>query len=190
MKQLPNILTWSRLCAAPLLAGVFLTAPAEWRDIITPLLFILAALTDLLDGYLARRFNTVSRFGRFLDPIADKIIVITALLLVLDVGRAPLLAVIIIICREICVLGLRQWMAEQGRAALVEPSLPSKSKTALQMTAIALLLYGQDVGALPVLLIGKGLLWLAAVLAVFSLAVSLRTAFSQANAGQSSGQDS
>ena len=154
---------------------VFITAPGGWRDVVCAALFAVATLTDFFDGFLARHLKTVSRFGEFLDPVADKIVVVTALLLLLDSGRAPLPAVFIIVGREICVLGLRQWMAARGQGSLVASSLPGKSKTALQMTAILLLFYQQEVYGLPTLLIGKALLWMAAALTLVSMFSYLRT---------------
>ena len=140
-------------------------------------LFAFAMSTDFLDGFLARRLKITSRFGEFLDPVADKIVVITALLLLMDAARAPLIAVMIIVCREICILGLREWMAGLGRRRSVAPSLPGKSKTAMQMTAILLLFYGEDALGLPTLTIGVVLLWLSALLTVVSMSFYLRAAF-------------
>lgn len=162
---------------APVLVTLFLAAPADWRDTAAALCFTIAMLTDFLDGFLARRFNLSSRFGEFLDPVADKIIVIAALLLLLDASRVPVIAVLILICREICILGLREWLAELGQARRVSPSLPGKTKTALQTAAIILLLYQENIFALPTLLIGQVLLWLATALSVISMIVYLRIAW-------------
>ena len=177
MYQLPNILTWLRLLMAPVLVILFLTVQADWRDVAATLCFTVAMLTDFFDGYLARRLNSSSRFGEFLDPIADKIIVIAALLLLLDAGRVPVVAVLILIGREICILGLREWLAELGQARRVSPSLSGKTKTVLQMVAIFLLLYQEDIFSLPTLFIGQICLWLATVLSVISMIVYLRIAW-------------
>lgn len=180
MRHLPNILTWSRLLSAPLLVVVFVAISPSWRDTAAALLFVFAVSTDFWDGFLARRWKLTSHFGAFLDPVADKIIVITALLLLLEDGRAPLLAVLIIICREICILGLREWLAGVGKKRFVAPSLLGKSKTALQMVAIALLLYHEAVFSLPTLQIGEVLLWLSALLTVVSMVFYLRAAWAVA----------
>lgn len=176
LKHIPNTLTWLRLFSAPILIVVFQAAPPPWRDTAAAVFFVIITLTDWLDGYLARRYNLTSRFGQFLDPVADKIVVATALLLLLAAGRADLLATIIIVGREICVSALREWMAGMGQSRLVTPSGFGKCKTASQMTAIALLFYHQDIAGLPTALIGQGLLWIAALLTILSMALYLRAA--------------
>lgn len=172
MKQLPNWLTLSRLLMAPLLVLVFYTAAAEWRDPAVTAIFLIAMITDFLDGYLARSKNSISALGEFLDPVADKILIITALLLLLAVGRAPLAAVLIIVMREVAVMALREWTALRGRQ--VKVSGYGKWKTVVQAVALSFLLYHADLFGLPVAVIGEWLLWLAALLSVVSLALYWR----------------
>ncbi len=181
MKHIPNILTWLRLLSAPILIAVFLigsseSGPAEWRNVAVAALYVAIMLTDFFDGYIARTFNITSRFGQFLDPVADKIVVATALLLLLNANQASLLATMIIIGREICVSALREWMAELGQSKLVTPSILGKCKTACQMVAITLLFYQYDIYGLPTAQIGQVLLWIAALLTVISMIFYLRAA--------------
>lgn len=181
MISLPNLLTWLRLFSAPLLVAVFYHADffsggERWRDLALALLFLAAMATDFLDGFLARRFNAGSRFGEFLDPVADKIVVTTALLLLLFEDRAPLVATLIIVCREICVSALREWMATIGERRRVNVSLLGKWKTGIQTAAIALLLYGEDLFGVPLVQGGLFLLWTAAALTLWSMFVYLLAA--------------
>ena len=182
----PNLLTWSRVAAAPALAVVFYLpavfpesgGPGGARDILATAVFLAAALTDFLDGYLARRLGRGSRFGAFLDPVADKILVTVALLLlVVDDQRAPLAAAAVIICREICVSALREWMADVGQRRRVNVSALGKWKTGAQMTAISFLFYRDDLLGLPILALGQFLLWIAALLTVASMFFYLRAAW-------------
>ena len=192
----PNILTWSRVAAAPArvaaapaLAAVFFLpeftplsdSPGGARDVLATAVFLTAALTDFLDGFIARhRRNRNSRFGAFLDPVADKILVTVALLLLAADERANLpqiIATAVIICREICVSALREWMADVGQRRKVNVSAIGKWKTAAQMTAIALIFYRGDLFDIPVLLVGQLLLWIAALLTVASMFFYLRAAW-------------
>ena len=178
----PNILTWSRVAAAPGLALAFylpLFSPLSdgARDILATAIFLTAAATDFLDGFLARRLGRGSRFGAFLDPVADKILVTTALLLLVEDGRAHLAAAAVIICREICVSALREWMADVGERRRVNVSSLGKWKTAAQMTAIAFLFYRADLFGLPTGMVGQILLWVAALLTVVSMFFYLRAAW-------------
>lgn len=174
--SLPNILTWLRLLSAPLLVALFMTAPPTWRDLAMSLLFLAAMATDFWDGFLARRYNADSRFGKFLDPVADKIVVTTALLLLLQDNRAPLAAAAIIVCREICVSALREWMAIIGERRRVDVSRLGKWKTVMQTAAIALLLHHEDLFGAPTATLGLYLLWAAAALTLWSMAVYLSAA--------------
>ena len=181
----PNILTWSRVAAAPALALVFYLpavfpesgGPGGARDILATAFFLAAALTDFLDGFIARRLGRGSRFGAFLDPVADKILVTAALLLLTVDERAHLAAAAVIICREICVSALREWMADLGQRRQVNVSALGKWKTAAQMTAISFLFYRDDLLGLPILGIGQILLWIAALLTVASMFFYLRAAW-------------
>ena len=181
----PNILTWSRVAAAPALALVFFLpdmlpmsdAPGGARDILATAVFLTAALTDFLDGFLARRLGRGSRFGAFLDPVADKILVTVALLLLAVDERAHLAAAAVIVCREICVSALREWMADVGQRRHVNVSALGKWKTAAQMTAISFLFYRDDLLGIPILSVGQLLLWAAALLTVTSMFFYLRAAW-------------
>ena len=181
----PNILTWSRVAAAPALALVFYLPqalpvsdlPGGARDILATAVFLAAALTDFLDGFIARRLGRNSRFGAFLDPVADKILVTVALLLLATDERAHLAAAAVIICREICVSALREWMADVGQRRRVNVSALGKWKTAAQMTAISFLFYRDDLLGIPILHVGQFLLWAAALLTVTSMFFYLRAAW-------------
>ncbi len=174
MLNLPNLLTLARILAVPALIAVFYIdgRAAHW---IVVALFVAAALTDYLDGWIARTWSLESEFGRVVDPIADKLLIAAALLLLLAADRAPLIAVGLILLREILVSGLREGLA--GRLALPVSRL-AKWKTAAQMAAITLLLIdplGGTGGALP--LAGDCLLWVAAALTWITAFDYLRTAW-------------
>lgn len=181
----PNILTLLRILLIP----VFVLAyyfPKPWAPAAAMWVFIAAALTDWLDGYLARRLNQSSSFGAFLDPVADKLMVVCALILlaadpaiqsrVVD-RRLFALVVVVIIGREITVSALREWMAELGERARVAVSFFGKFKTTGQMIAIPFLLYREPLLGLPVLRIGEWLLYAAAGLTLWSMWVYLRAAW-------------
>jgi CDP-diacylglycerol--glycerol-3-phosphate 3-phosphatidyltransferase len=176
--NIPNALTLLRIVMIPLLGFAFLL-PAPWANLLAVAIFSLAALTDMLDGYLARRLQQTSAFGAFLDPVADKLIVAVALVALVTVNPSPWFAVpaAIIIGREIAVSALREWMAELGRRASVKVSVVGKVKTIAQMVAIIILLYGQDIGNLPLQQGGLWLLYLAAVLTLYSMLLYLRAAW-------------
>ncbi len=183
--NIPNLLTFARIVAVPVFIVVYLLE--FMRDYqITTLIFIFAAITDWLDGFLARRMGTVSPFGEFLDPVADKLMVCTALvLLVSDPSVQELVssvaifivAVVIIVGRELSVAALREWMAEVGKRASVATTMLSKLKTVAQMLAIVLLLYGERIFNVPVFLVGEYLLYLAALLTLWTMLVFLRVAW-------------
>jgi CDP-diacylglycerol--glycerol-3-phosphate 3-phosphatidyltransferase len=178
-------MTLLRIAVIPVFIFVYgLSAP--WATTIAMALFILAALTDWLDGYLARRLNQISPFGAFLDPVADKLMVVSALVLLTADARiqhAVLSArwfevvVLIIIGREIAVSALREWMAELGERARVAVSMVGKLKTTSQMVAIPFLLYQKPILGVPVIRIGEILLYLAAALTLWSMLVYLRAAW-------------
>ncbi|MCG2635302.1 MAG: CDP-diacylglycerol--glycerol-3-phosphate 3-phosphatidyltransferase [Gammaproteobacteria bacterium] len=176
--NLPNVITLTRLGLIPVFI-LFFYLPWGWANLIAVVVFTLAAATDWLDGYLARRLNQVSDFGRFLDPVADKLAVAVALILL--VQRHPhvwmALPVIVIISREITISALREWMAEIGERAQVAVSLLGKIKTTVQMLAIMLVLYQMPVYGVSTLLIGMLLLYAAVALTVWSMAIYLRAAW-------------
>ncbi|MBI5611744.1 MAG: CDP-diacylglycerol--glycerol-3-phosphate 3-phosphatidyltransferase [Gammaproteobacteria bacterium] len=181
----PNLLTLLRIALIPVFILVYYL-PFAWAPLLATVLFVLAALTDWLDGYLARRLNQTSAFGAFLDPVADKMMVASALMLlaadpevharVLDM-RLFTLVVIIILGREITVSALREWMAELGNRASVAVSFIGKFKTGSQMLAIPFLLYRQPLAGLPVFKIGEFLLYLAAALTLWSMLAYLKAAW-------------
>lgn len=176
----PNALTLFRIALIPVLGLCFLL-PAPWMNVLAVIVFSAAAATDWLDGYLARRLEQTSAFGAFLDPVADKLMVAVALVALVAVHPGPWLAVpaSIIIGREIAVSALREWMANLGARASVAVSMAGKVKTTAQMAAIIMLLYGQPLGPIPLFELGVVLLYVAAVLTVYSMALYLRAAWEQ-----------
>ncbi len=179
--NIPTLLTWARVAAIPLVVGVYFL-PAQWltlpeRDVVASVLFILSAITDWLDGYLARRLGQTSAFGAFLDPVADKLMVTAALLVLLQLGRIDALVALIIIGREIAISALREWMAHLGQSRRVAVSYIGKVKTAVQMVAIPLLLFdGMLFGIIDTEQWGTGLIWIAAVLTLWSMLYYFRLA--------------
>ena len=175
---IPNILTLIRIILIPVLVIVFYM-PGQWTYQLSAAIFGIAALTDLLDGYLARRLNQTSPFGAFLDPVADKLMVAVALVLLVQDNPAPLFAIpaAIIIGREIAISALREWMAEIGARTKVAVSIIGKLKTTLQMIAILLLLYKIPLGAFPTHTVGLVLLYIAAALTLWSMVVYMHAAW-------------
>ncbi|MFQ5519734.1 MAG: CDP-diacylglycerol--glycerol-3-phosphate 3-phosphatidyltransferase [Mariprofundus sp.] len=169
-----NQLTISRVIIIPVFIGAYYLA-GIWGHLLAALLFLLAAITDWLDGYLARKRHEVTPFGRFLDPVADKLLVAAALVLLVSSGHVPAVLAIIIIGREIAIGALREWLAQQ--ATIVHVSLIAKWKTGMQMTAITMLLLHIDIIGISMHLLGLGLLWLAALLTLWSGYEYLRDAW-------------
>lgn len=171
----PMILTLLRIALIPVLV-LFFYLPYAWAPLATAAVFILAAITDWLDGHLARRMDLLSDFGAFLDPVADKLMVATALVLMVHIPP-PIyfphifltLSAAIIIGREIAISALREWMSEMGESGTVKVGVLGKFKTIFQMTAISCLLYEYNLFGLPVALIGELLLYLAAALTLWSM---------------------
>ncbi|QIT55486.1 CDP-diacylglycerol--glycerol-3-phosphate 3-phosphatidyltransferase [Aquisalimonas sp. 2447] len=176
--NLPNSLTLARIVMIPIFGLVFFL-PVEWAGLVAALVFGLAAVTDWLDGYLARRWEQTSAFGAFLDPVADKLMVAVALVALVAVNPSPwfAFAAAVIIGREIAVSALREWMAELGKRATVAVSMIGKFKTAAQMIAIVMLLYGEPVLGLPTSILGLLLLYIAAGLTLWSMIIYLRAAW-------------
>lgn len=168
----PTILTLIRIALVPVLVVLFYL-PFTWSNVACVTVFVLAAVTDIADGAIARSTGQTSRFGAFLDPVADKIMVSTALVLLVARQEAHqevfAIAAAIIIGREITISALREWMSEIGESARVKVSWVGKLKTIFQMTAIGFLLYGEDLSWVPVLLIGEILLYTAAALTLWSM---------------------
>lgn len=175
---IPTLLTLGRILLIPVLVVVFYL-PYGWSNLAAVSVFILAGLTDWLDGWIARRFQMTSSFGAFLDPVADKLMVAFALVII--VQRNPeiglTLSAAVIIGREITISALREWMAALGESGRVKVAWTGKIKTILQMVAIGFLLYGTDLWRLPVLEIGRWLLIAAAILTIVSMLSYLRAAW-------------
>ena len=178
----PNLVTLSRIILIPLLIGIFYlpegTLTRQDQNIIATAIFILAGITDWLDGYLARRLNQMSAFGAFLDPVADKLIVAGALVVLLHLQppRVDALVALIIIGREIAISALREWMAKVGQAKSVAVAFVGKLKTVSQMVAIPLLLFHDRLFGLDCFWLGTILINVAAVLTVISMLYYLRKA--------------
>ena len=175
---IPTLMTWTRIIAIPLIVGVFyLDLPPASRNMIATIMFVVFALTDWLDGYLARKLNQTSAFGAFLDPVADKFLVCACLLVLVHLGRADVFVALIIIGREIAISSLREWMAQMGASKSVAVHMLGKVKTMVQMIAIPFLFYdGQIAGVLDTRLVGQVLIWVAAVLTVWSMMYYLKKA--------------
>ncbi|HEV7633100.1 MAG TPA: CDP-diacylglycerol--glycerol-3-phosphate 3-phosphatidyltransferase [Steroidobacteraceae bacterium] len=176
--NLPNILTWLRILAIPLVVLLFYM-PYWWADPAAGLLFAAAAITDSLDGYFARRMGLTSRLGAFLDPVADKLIVAIALVLLVskDAQLVVVLMAAVIIGREIAISALREWMAELGQRTKVAVSQIGKYKTILQMVGLSMMLYRHDILGLPIYQLGIALSVIAAALTLFSMIMYLRSAW-------------
>jgi CDP-diacylglycerol--glycerol-3-phosphate 3-phosphatidyltransferase/cardiolipin synthase len=179
--NLPNLVTWLRILLIPLIVGVFYV-PDEWlsfagKNVAATVIFVVAAVTDWLDGYLARALDQMSAFGAFLDPVADKLVVVGALIVLLTLGRVDMVVGLIIIGREIAISALREWMARVGQSKSVAVAFVGKVKTASQMIAIPLLLYHDDLlGMINAQWLGTILINVAAVLTVISMLYYLRHA--------------
>jgi cardiolipin synthase len=185
--NIPNLVTLSRIILIPLLIGIYYlpegTLSEESKNITATSIFIFAGITDWLDGYLARRLNQMSAFGAFLDPVADKLIVVGALVVLLHLQppRVDALVALIIIGREIAISALREWMAKVGQAKSVAVAFVGKLKTVSQMVAIPLLLYHDRLLGLDCFWLGTILINVAAVLTVASMLYYLRKALPYAS---------
>lgn len=181
-ERIPNILTYGRILAIPVLILVFYL-PVEWSATAATIIFMVAAFTDWLDGYLARRWDQTSAFGAFLDPVADKLIVAAALIILVEHNPTSAesiylaLPTIVIIGREIAISALREWMAEIGERAAVAVSMIGKVKTAVQMLAITLLLYQAPIGGVSAADAGLVLLYMSAILTFYSMVIYLKAAW-------------
>jgi CDP-diacylglycerol--glycerol-3-phosphate 3-phosphatidyltransferase len=185
----PTLLTWSRILAIPLVVGVFyLPIELAHRNLAATVMFVVVALTDWLDGYLARRLKQTSAFGAFLDPVADKFLICAALLILLQLGRVNAYIALVIIGREIAISALREWMAQIGASRSVAVHVLGKIKTAVQMVAIPFLLFdGALFGVLDTRIWGTGLIYIAAVLTIWSMVYYLRRAVPEIRARVRSG---
>ncbi|MBI4986829.1 MAG: CDP-diacylglycerol--glycerol-3-phosphate 3-phosphatidyltransferase [Rhodocyclales bacterium] len=179
--NLPNQLTWARILMIPLVVGVFYV-PSHWlsyaeRNVAATVFFTIAALTDLVDGWIARKLNQTSAFGAFLDPVADKLMVTAALAVLLQMDRVDAVIAFVIIGREITISALREWMAKIGAAKSVAVSFLGKLKTTAQMIAIPMLLFHDPLGPLAPHVVGTWLIYAAAILTLWSMVYYLRKAW-------------
>ena len=171
--NLPNLLTWLRILLIPLFVGIFyfdkswVSAPNQ--NLVATVIFTAAAITDWLDGWLARKLNQTSAFGAFLDPVADKVMVAAALIILVQLSRVDAIIALVIIGREITISALREWMAQIGEARSVAVSLLGKIKTVSQMIAIPLLLYYDTLGSFNPQYWGTWLIYIAALLTLLSM---------------------
>ena len=175
---IPNILTVLRIALIPVFVLVFYL-PYSWSHVATTALFGLAALTDWFDGYLARKLQQTSPFGAFLDPVADKLIVAVALIMLVQTNPTMWFVVpaAVIVGREIAISALREWMAEIGERTQVAVSFIGKIKTTAQMIALLLLLYRQPLWGFPTNEVGVLLLYVAAILTLWSMVMYLKAAW-------------
>ena len=184
--NVPNILTILRIALIPVFVGIFYLPhnlfelglqPTHTLNAIAAGVFALAAFTDWLDGYWARKYNQMSGFGAFLDPVADKLMVAAALIVLVEFDRVGAVVCLIIIGREIAISALREWMASIGKSGNVAVAMIGKIKTAAQMLAILLLLYFDHIGGFNTALVGTYLIYIAAILTLVSMAYSLKAAW-------------
>src|SRR5271170_10043 len=187
--NLPILLTWLRIILIPLFVGMFYFPESlvsiPYQNLVATVIFSVAALTDWFDGWLARALNQTSAFGAFLDPVADKLMVAAALLVLLKLERVDALVVLVIIGREITVSALREWMARIGNSKSVAVSLLGKIKTASQMIAIPMLLYNDRIMEFDPQFIGTLLIWIAAILTILSMMYYIKAAIPELLRGES-----
>ena len=180
--SLPNLLTWGRIFLIPMLICVFyipdLVLPSSEKNLTAAFIFTLAAITDWLDGFLARKFNQTTRFGAFLDPVADKLMVTTALVILVWLDRVGIFVAAIIIGRELAISALREWMALIGESRGVAVSFVGKLKTAAQMVSIILLFLYEPIYFVPTYELGTLLVYVAVVLTVWSMFYYIKRASS------------
>ncbi len=182
--NLPNLLTMARILLVPIFVVVYIV-PGPSTYLIASALFSLAAFTDWLDGYLARRLNQTTRFGAFLDPVADKLIVVTALVLLIGHHSSIWLTLpgIIIVGREIVISALREWMAEMNRRGVVAGTWLGRVKTTFQMIAMVVLLANPPIMDRPWVIIGYTLLYVAAIMTLWSMVIYLKAAWPTLRSG-------
>ncbi len=178
--NLPNLLTWLRIILIPLFVGIFYFEKS-WvsgsnQNLVATVIFVAAAVTDWLDGWLARKLNQTSAFGAFLDPVADKLMVAAALIILVQLHRVDAIIALIIIGREIAISALREWMAQLGDSKSIAVSFLGKLKTATQMIAIPMLLYHDQLGPLNPQSVGTWLICIAAALTLISMGYYLKAA--------------
>ncbi len=175
---IPTLLTWARMVAIPLIIGVFyVSIDVKLQNLLATAIFVISAVTDWFDGYLARRLNQTSSFGAFLDPVADKLLVCASLLILLDLNRVDVFVALIIVGREIAISALREWMAQIGAGKSVAVHMIGKLKTTAQMVAIPFLLFdGMLFGLINTRSVGHVLIGLAAILTIWSMVYYMQKA--------------
>jgi len=178
--NIPNLLTWFRIMMIPVFITIFYLPDATLslhdKHMVGTLLFMAASITDWLDGYLARTLNQTSAFGAFLDPVADKLMVTAALIVLVKLGYVDAVIAFIIIGREIAISALREWMAQLGNSKNIAVSMLGKIKTSFQMLAIILLLYQESILGISANYWGTMLIYIAAVLTLWSMVYYLMLA--------------
>ena len=191
--NIPTMLTWLRILLIPIFVGAFYwpenlrtlgAMPSHSVNVFTTVIFVIAGITDWLDGYLARRWHQTSAFGAFLDPVADKLMVAAALIVLVEFGRVGAIVSLIIIGREVAVSALREWMAGEGQSSSVGVAMIGKVKTAVQMVAISFLLYWDNIhlgsfGVFKTQIAGHILIVIAAFLTLLSMAYYIKVAWPQ-----------
>ena len=191
--NIPTMLTWLRILLIPIFVGAFYwpenlrtlgAMPSHSVNVFTTVIFVIAGITDWLDGYLARRWHQTSAFGAFLDPVADKLMVAAALIVLVEFGRVGAIVSLIIIGREVAVSALREWMAGEGQSSSVGVAMIGKVKTAVQMVAISFLLYWDNIhlgsfGVFKTQIAGNILIVIAAFLTLLSMAYYIKVAWPQ-----------
>ncbi len=181
---IPTLLTWARMVAIPLIIGVFyLPLDVKLQNLLATGIFVISALTDWFDGYLARKLNQTSSFGAFLDPVADKLLVCASLLILLDLNRVDVFVALVIVGREIAISALREWMAQIGAGKSVAVHMIGKLKTTAQMVAIPFLLFdGVLFGLINTRVAGNVLIGLAAILTIWSMVYYMKKALPEIRA--------
>jgi CDP-diacylglycerol--glycerol-3-phosphate 3-phosphatidyltransferase/cardiolipin synthase len=178
--NIPNLLTWFRILLIPVFLAVFYvsdeTLSMHHKHMLSFAIFWFASITDWLDGYLARMLNQSSAFGAFLDPVADKLMVVAALVILLNLGYVDAIIAFIIIGRELAISALREWMAQLGGSKSVAVSMIGKVKTVFQMLAIQFLLFHEPLFGISTQWVGTLLIYLAAVLTLWSMVYYLMLA--------------
>lgn len=179
--NIPMALTWARIAFIPLIVGVFYLPDAfigpQFKNILASIMFIIAAITDALDGFIARRYNMMTNKGAFLDTVADKLVVCSAVVVLLAFDRIDMIVALIIVGREIAITALREWMAKIGAAAAVKVNWYGKIKAIAQMTAIPMLLWYEPLFGLDMYFLGTVFIYVAAVLTFYSMCVYMLAAW-------------
>jgi CDP-diacylglycerol--glycerol-3-phosphate 3-phosphatidyltransferase len=175
---LPTAITLFRIALIPLFVIVFYL-PFTWANIASTAIFAVASISDWVDGYLARSMQQESSFGAFLDPVADKLMVVVIIVLLVEAHPSIYIALpsVVIVAREISVSALREWMAQLGSSATVKVSFIGKAKTVLQMFALGFMIFSEPFMGLPIFEIGLGIYYLAAILTIISMMIYLRAAW-------------